>query len=65
MKAKEAIEAKILKKGDEPIAKWLQSMQFRTEIILSAEKGLKEIENKIIEAQSNGFKLIRELHIES
>ena len=65
MKAKEAIEAKILKKGDEPIAKWLQSMQFRTEMILSAKKGLKEIEKKIIEAQSKGFELIRELHIES
>ena len=37
-------------------------MQFRTEMILSAEKGLKEIENKIIEAQSKGFKLIKELH---
>ena len=36
MKAKEVIEAKILKKGDEPIAEWLQSMQFRTKMILSA-----------------------------
>ena len=65
MKAKEAIEAKILKKGDELIAQWLQSMQFRTEMILSAEKGLKEIENKIIIAQGKGFELIRELHTES
>ena len=35
------------------------------EMILSAEKGLKEIENKVIEAQGRGFKLIRELHTES
>ena len=40
-------------------------MQFKTEMILSAEKGLKEIENKIIEAQGKGFELIRELHTES
>ena len=65
MKTKEAIEAKILKKGDEPIAEWLQSMQFRTEMILLAEKGLKESENKVIEAQGRGFKIIRELHTES
>ena len=65
MKEKEAIEAKILKKGDEPIAEWLQSMQFRTEMILSAKKGLNEIESKVIEAQNRGFELIRELHIES
>ena len=50
MKVKDAIEAKILKKGDEPIAEWLQSMQFRTEMILSAEKGLKETDGKVIEA---------------
>ena len=40
-------------------------MQFRTEMTLSAEKGLKETENKIIKAQSKGFELIRELHTES
>ena len=34
-------------------------------MILSAEKGLKEIEDKIIDAQSKGFELIRELHIGS
>ena len=65
MKTKEAIEAKILKKGDEPIAKWLQSMQFRTEMILFVENGLKEMESKVIEAQNKGFELIRELHTES
>ena len=40
-------------------------MQLRTEMILSAEKGLKEMERKVIEAQGRGFELIRELHIES
>ena len=49
MKTKDVFKAKILKKGDEPIAKWLQSMQFRIEMILSTEE-LKEIESKLIEA---------------
>ena len=40
-------------------------MQFRTKMILSAEKGLTKIEDKIIEAQSKGFELIRELHTRS
>ena len=65
MKTKDAIEVKILKKGDDPIVEWLQSMQFRTKMILLAKKGLKETKNKLIEAQGRGFELIRELHIES
>ena len=65
MKTKEAIETKILKKGDEPIAEWLQSIKFKTEMILSAEKGLKETESKVIEAQGRGFELTKELHTNS
>ena len=40
MKAKEAVEAKILKKGNEPLFEWLQSMQFKLEMIQLAKKGL-------------------------
>ena len=42
MNAKEAVEAKILKKGNEPLFEWLQSMQFKLEMIQLAEKGLRE-----------------------
>ena len=38
MKAKDAIEANILKKGNEPLNEWLQSMQFKLEMIQEAEK---------------------------
>ena len=62
MKAKDVVEAKILQKGNEPIAEWLQSMQFRSKMILSVEKGLKETESKVNKAQNRGFELIRELH---
>ena len=65
MKEKDVVEAKILSKGDEPLAKWLQSMQFKFEMILSVEEGLKEMKNKVNEAQNKGFELIRELHIDS
>ena len=41
MKAKEAIEAKVLKKGTEPLFEWLQSMQFKLEMIQGTEEGLK------------------------
>ena len=33
MKAKDAVEVKILKKGNEPLNEWLQSMQFKQEMI--------------------------------
>ena len=33
MKAKDEIEAKILKKGNEPLNEWLPSMQFKMEMI--------------------------------
>lgn len=38
MKGKEAMEAKILSMGSEPLAEWLKSISFRSEMILSAEK---------------------------
>ena len=63
MKEKEVVEAKILSKGNEPLAEWLQSMQFRSDMILSIEKGLKEIEDKVKETQNRGFELMRGLHI--
>ena len=34
MKTKNVVEEKILKKGDEPIDEWLQSIQSRTKMIL-------------------------------
>ena len=43
MKEKEAVEAKILKKGNEPLFEWLQGMQFKLDMIQEVEKGLKEI----------------------
>ena len=42
MKAKEVIEAKILKKGTELLFEWLRGMQFKLEMIQGAEEGLKE-----------------------
>ena len=41
MKAKEATKASILPRGDEPLFEWLQSMQFKYEMILVEEEGLK------------------------
>ena len=38
MKAKEVIEAKILKKGTEPLFEWLQGMQFKLEMIQGGEE---------------------------
>ena len=64
MKAKEAVEAKILKKGNEPLFKWLQGMQFRLEMILEGEKGLKETEDNIKKTQSRSFELLKNLHSE-
>ena len=65
MKAKDAVEAKILKKGNEPLNEWLQSMQFKWEIIQEAEKGLRETWDKAKKAQDKSFELIRGLHTES
>ena len=65
MKVKEAVEAKILKKGNEPLFEWLQSMQFKLEMIQLAEKGLKEIEDKEKKTQDRGFELMRGIHIDS
>ena len=42
MKAKEAMEANIFPKGDYPLFKWLQSMQFKFEMINVVEEGFKE-----------------------
>ena len=47
MKVKEAIEVKILLKGDEPLVEWFQSMQFKSEMIMAVEEGLKETEAKV------------------
>ena len=65
MKAKEAVEEKILSKGDEPLFEWLQSMQFKSEIILVVEEGLKEMEAKVKKDQDRVYELLRGLHIDS
>lgn len=65
MKAKEVVKAKILKKGNEPLSEWFQSMQFKLEMIQEVEKGLKEIEEKIKRTQDRGFELMRGLHTDS
>lgn len=64
MKAKEAVEAKILKKGNEPLFEWLQGMQFKLEMIQEAEKGLKETEDKVNRNQDRAFELMKGLHSE-
>ena len=58
MKAKEVVEAEIFPKGDKPLFKWLQSMQYKLEMILVVEKGLNEIEHKVKKVQDKGFKLM-------
>ena len=65
MKAKDAIEAKILKKGNEPLIEWLQCMQFKLEMIQQAEEGLKEIGEKVTKSQDRAFELMQGLHTES
>lgn len=62
MKSKEAVEAKILKKGNEPLFEWLQGMQFKIEMIKEAEEGLKETENKVKRTQDRAFELMKGLH---
>ena len=51
MKAKDAVETKILKKGNEPLNEWLQSMQFKLEMIQEADRGLRETWDKAKKAQ--------------
>ena len=58
MKTKDAVEAKIMKKGNEPLNEWLQSMQFKMEMIQEAEKGLREIGDKVKKTQDRAFKLM-------
>ena len=65
MKEKEVVEAKILKKGNEPLFEWLQSMQFKLEMIMLVEKGLKEIEDKEKKTQDRGLELMKGLHTNS
>ena len=40
-------------------------MQFKSKMILSVEKGLKEIEDKVKKTQDRGFKLMKGLHMDS
>lgn len=58
MKAKDAIEAKILKRGNEPLNEWLQRMQFKMEMIQEAEKGLRETGDKAKKTQDRAFELM-------
>lgn len=64
MKEKEVVEAKILKKGNEPLFEWLQGMKFKLEMIQEVEKGLKEIEDKVRKTQDRAFELMKGLHCE-
>ena len=65
MKVKEIPEAKILKKGNETLFEWLQNMQFKIGMIQAAQKGLKEIEDKVKKTQDRAFEIMRGLHIDS
>ena len=65
MKAKGTIKAKILPKGDQPLCEWLESMQFKFEMIMEEEKGLKEIEAKVKKDQDREYELLRGLHKDS
>ena len=58
MKEKDAVKAKILKKGNEPLNEWLQSMQFKLEMIQEAERGLRETWDKATKAQDKSFELM-------
>ena len=64
MKAKEAVEVKILKKGNEPLFEWLQGMHFKLDMIQEAKKGIKEIEDKIKKTQDKAFESMKGLHSE-
>ena len=65
MKAKESVEVKILKKGNEHMFEWLQSIQFKLEMNQLAKKGLREIEDKAKKTQDKGFELMKGLHTDS
>ena len=65
MKAKDAIEENILKKGNEPLNEWLPSIQFKMKMIQEVEKGLREIGDKAKKTQDRAFELMRGLHTES
>lgn len=65
MKAKEAVEEKIFPKGDELLFEWLLSMQFKFEMILVVEEGLKETEAKVKKDQDRDYELLRGLHTNS
>ena len=64
MKEKEVVEENILKKGNEALFEWIQGMQFKLEMIQEAEKGLKEIEDKVRKTQDRVFELMKGLHYE-
>lgn len=65
MKSKEAIEVKILPRGDELLFEWLHRMQFKFEMILVAEEGLKEMEAKVKKDQNRNYELLKGLHTDS
>ena len=49
IKVKEAVEAKILQKGDEPLFEWQQSLQFKAKMISAPGDGLQKTKVKIKE----------------
>ena len=65
MKVKEVVEAKILPKGDEPLVEWFQSIQFKFEMIMVVEEGLKETKAKAKKEQDKDYELLRGLHTDS
>ena len=62
MKVKEALKAKTLQRGDEPLIEWIQNLQFMVDMITTAKEELQKIENKIKEEQEKYFRLLRGLH---
>ena len=65
MKSKEVVEAKIFTKGDAITFKWLQSMQFKSKMILEVEEGPKETEDKLKKEQDRDYELLKGPHVDS
>ena len=64
MKIKEAVEEKIMWKGDEHLFEWKWSLKFKAEMISVAEEWLKETKINFKEEQDRNYEFIKGLHID-